>query len=408
MPRTQWERGLSAAIAGSGRFCKTRIMRRWLIVLLLLLSCHESTGRTPSRTPRAAAVVTIPKSNTADLDKPEVPIELRPSLSPIAWHQGAASRGVCAIDRQHRLRCWTLEDDCSLGKPLPSGVSSAEVRAVSSGYRHTCALLKKGEVRCWGENSDAQLGTRDETEDETVPLSRAATNVSGGFDHSCAALSGGALQCWGDNSTGQLGIPAIPYGEEKRFREADPRRTIRVSEFVDVAAGGGHTCGLLTNGKVRCWGDDREHKLGHGLPLDEALSTSVSLAGPAKSIYAGTWTNCAILTDGKVQCWGSNEYGQLCDGGADRPVATTIPLPLAARSLTISESRVCGVLVDGSYTCWGGRCQSTSCDLNPKPALPGPCEPTIKRVSTKVSALVLGDAGLCFLDVNGSVTCECH
>jgi len=85
--------------------------------------------------------------------------------------------------------------------------------AVSAGYRHTCAILDNGEAKCWGWDSYGQLGDGGSNTDTNAPSStainlgsgRTAVAVSAGQEHTCAILDNGDLKCWGYDSQGQLG-----------------------------------------------------------------------------------------------------------------------------------------------------------------------------------------------------------
>ena len=62
--------------------------------------------------------------------------------------------------------------------------------------------------------------------------------------------------------------------------------------FVQVAAGGLHSCGLRSNGAVECWGSNNVGQ------------TSVPAGLVAKKLVAGVWYTCALPTSGGVRCWG--------------------------------------------------------------------------------------------------------
>ena len=83
---------------------------------------------------------------------------------------------------------------------------------------HTCALLDDGSVKCWGDNTTGALGYGDtsnrgdqpgEMGDNLAPVDlgtgRTATAVSTGTVHTCALLDNRTVKCWGDNTGGQLG-----------------------------------------------------------------------------------------------------------------------------------------------------------------------------------------------------------
>ena len=89
--------------------------------------------------------------------------------------------------------------------------------SISSGNSHSCALLTDGKVMCWGLNDHQQLGgnsgiiTHQPWHEDAyrsvveVPGITTATAIALGRDHSCALLAEGKVKCWGSNQNSQLG-----------------------------------------------------------------------------------------------------------------------------------------------------------------------------------------------------------
>ena len=69
-----------------------------------------------------------------------------------------------------------------------------------------------------------------------------------------------------------------------------------------IAAGAYHTCAILTDKSVKCWGDNDEGQTGGGTQNDNRTLTLSGTAGdplsgqPATHIAAGNKHTCAILT----------------------------------------------------------------------------------------------------------------
>lgn len=133
-----------------------------------------------------------------------------------------------------------------------------------------------------------------------------------------------------------------------------------------VSLGWEHSCALLSNGDVRCWGSASHGQLGYGntndIGDDEPASSAgpVPLSGPATQIAAGYFHTCAILQGGLVQCWGRNDSGQLglghTDSIGDDETATsagTVDLGDTATQIAAGESHTCAVLQSGNVRCWG-------------------------------------------------------
>ena len=108
---------------------------------------------------------------------------------------------------------------------------------------------------------------------------------------------------------------------------------------VEIAAGGEHTCALLTTGAVRCWGHGARGALGYGniedIGDDEtpASAGDVYIGGTAVHITAGAGHSCALLATGAVRCWGAGltgclGYGNTEDIGDDETPASAGDVPV--------------------------------------------------------------------------------
>ena len=79
------------------------------------------------------------------------------------------------------------------------------------------------------------------------------------------------------------------------------------SIFTDttISSGNVHTCAILDDGSVSCWGDGGYGQLGNGGTSDANTPTSTSSLGigrTAVAISSGGVHTCAILDDGSVSC----------------------------------------------------------------------------------------------------------
>ena len=133
-------------------------------------------------------------------------------------------------------------------------------------------------------------------------------------------------------------------------------------KFASIVAGLEHTCGILSNGQVLCWGSNLEDR-------------STPPAGFFQSVSAGVH-NCGIRKDGSLNCWGWNDYGQ--------------SIPPAGVFTSVGAGRVhsCGLRPNGSIECWG---------LNHMQATESP--------AGKFDSISVGVHHNCAVTHNGSVAC---
>src|SRR5213592_947606 len=257
-----------------------------------------------------------------------------------------AARGYhsCALLGDGTVWCCGRNQDGQLGNgiPLPappgtqcpsSWCSSTPVRAsgitgaaavIAGGY-HTCAVLMPDRtVQCWGRNDDGQLGDGTRTSSSTpVPVGglTGAAAVTGGFYHTCALLGDGTVQCWGQNYEGQLGN-GIVGGVS-----TTPVLVAGLANVSAVSGGYRHTCALLRDGTVQCWGRNVEGQLGDGTTTSSSTPVGVGDITDAVAVGSGVLHTCALLLNSTVKCWGAvgsgNDFGQLGNGattGSSTPV----------------------------------------------------------------------------------------
>ena len=224
---------------------------------------------------------------------------------------------------------------------LGSGLTSSLIVA---GGQHSCSFLDSGSLKCWGENGGGQLGQghdnnigdgSNEMGDNLSPIDFPSivspiNFVICGFDF-CAIISdSGELYLWGYNFSGQLGLGhGFSVGDEPNEMGEYLVSTYLGSgrTMVFVGLGSQHSCAILDNYLVKCFGDGDDGQLGyedrdsHGKTQnqmgDYLLYVDLGSENTVYSLHLGDYHTCAVLQDNSYKCWGNNDYGQLGRGNTD-------------------------------------------------------------------------------------------
>ncbi len=160
-----------------------------------------------------------------------------------------------------------------------------------------------------------------------LPTSRTTNLMASGASHTCARLDNGYLECWGSNLAGQLGLGLAASGTSMYIGDDEAPATSGVLVLTDVSkvfAGNASTCAKLVTGALRCWGLNTKSQLGYGDITNRGGTSATRPASlpdvsfgsgiTATTVALGASHSCALLSNGEVRCWGRNHLGQLGDG----------------------------------------------------------------------------------------------
>jgi alpha-tubulin suppressor-like RCC1 family protein len=208
------------------------------------------------------------------------------------------------------------------------------VGAFSLASEHACAVRKTdGTVLCWGTNVHGELGDGTLVA-RSVPtavknLPGKATGVSTGESHSCALLEDQTVWCWGDDSKGNLGDNFGATTVDGPPVHDTSRTPVQVRTGVDVAAADGGT------------------------------STTLK-AFTARAISSGGGHTCAIGVDQRLYCWGENKagaHGGQCGSDPskldDVVIATVVEGLDAVVQIGTGDEFTCAIKDDSSVWCFG-------------------------------------------------------
>ena len=86
------------------------------------------------------------------------------------------------------------------------------------------------------------------------------------------------------------------------------------SNAAEIAAFGGFTLQVVTDGTVWAWGNNASGQLGDNTFVNHTIAQPVSGISSVTAVAAGGNHSMALKSDGTVWTWGSNSNGQLGDG----------------------------------------------------------------------------------------------
>ena len=203
------------------------------------------------------------------------------------------------------------------------------------------------------------------------------TQMAVGEDHVCALLGGGAVKCWGYNASGQLGLGDTANRGDGAGEMGNGLPTVDLGtsrSAVQVVAGTNHSCALLDDGTVKCWGLNASGQLGQGDTAnrgdaagemgDGLAAVDLGTGRKAAAISVRGDFSCALLDTDSVKCWGDNTYGQLGQGDTNHRGDAASELGDSLSSVSLGTGRsataisaggfhVCAVLDDATLKCWG-------------------------------------------------------
>ncbi|CAE7707105.1 UVR8 [Symbiodinium sp. CCMP2456] len=319
----------------------------------------------------------------------------------------AGGTHTCAILDDLTVKCWGsntygqlgLGDNSARGNqaselgdvlpPVDLGSGNLVIE-VAAGYFHTCARLFDNTTKCWGRNDYGQLGVGDTTNrgDATGQMSdelpsvdvgtgRSVLGLAVGDLHTCALLDDASVKCWGSASDGQLGYEST-YGRGHKAEElGDHLPVVDVGtgkSVLQIVAGDSHTCALLDDGTAKCWGKNGLGNLGLGDNTnrgdaagqmgDNLPAVDLGSGRSVISLDAGGEHTCALLDNFELKCWGYNAYGQLglgdvsTRGYLSNSMGDNLPsLDLGSgaviMTLSVGLYHTCTGLGDASIKCWG-------------------------------------------------------
>jgi len=287
------------------------------------------------------------------------------SAAPIGVRNvNVGSANSCAVFTDNSVKCWgapigqRMDDEPTQFDTRPQVVPNLAAISVSLNYQHACAVTAGRRVACWGDNEFGRAGqpvaTTTVEAPKFVPGLSDVLSVTTGREHSCALMLDGTVACWGRNTFGQLGTGGNANSVPT---PVSPRN---VSDVVSLAAGAASTCAVTSAGRVWCWGWGAQGELGNATRLSSKVPVMIRSLKRVVSVFSAQSTFCAIKADTTGWCWGAGWFGQL--GNGSETSYTTKPVQIAdldgITSISIDQESACALTSDGSVYCWGSNRQN--------------------------------------------------
>ena len=384
-------------------------------LVLVVFSCGEGrdtsspspTGEDPGSTSPQVKVEDV-TGNEDDEDLVSLP-ETNPDPAVMQPIQLSIKYShACALLRSSgEIKCWGRGDKGQLGQgdidnknlgdaenEMGDNLAAINLgdgrtaKAVSAGWEHTCAILDNDEVKCWGFGNGGRLGQGNEDligdeEDEIKNLDsidlgdgRTAKAVSAGYRHTCAILDNDEVKCWGSGAYGRLGQGSTDNIGDEENEMGDNLAATNLGDghtAKAVSAGYRHTCVILDNDEVKCWGSGAYGRLGQGSTdnigdeeneVRDMPTVDLGTGRTAKAISAGWEHTCTILDNDTVKCWGNGVYGRLgydsntSKGGNSGEMGENLPIVnlgtgRTAKAISAGWEHTCTILDDDTTKCWG-------------------------------------------------------
>lgn len=291
---------------------------------------------------------------------------------------------------------------------LAPAASAGAAPTVEVGTGFACSITSTSGAVCWGANDSGQLGGGTVGGWSLVPvqvsgLTSGVVDLAAGSDNACAALTDGSVKCWGDNSQATLGsAPGAPS------LSSTPVTIPGISGATRVTVGGfGSACAIVAGGVVKCWGYNLGAALGVGSGANYLATPTavVGLPAGATEIAHSGRHGCAVVS-GALYCWGYNDgqpTGGVIASGSTVSYNSAQPvsgLASGVANVAVSYQHTCVVTTAGAVRCWGEGDTGSNGDGTYNDRVP----PGVTPIASGASSVSVGSATAC-ANVGGAARC---
>jgi alpha-tubulin suppressor-like RCC1 family protein len=181
--------------------------------------------------------------------------------------------------------------------------------------------------------------------EHNIILATTWLQVSAGGAHTCGIRANHTLWCWGLNNAGQLGIAS-------NTSQKLPVQVGTAHDWLQVSAGGAHTCGIRAGGALYCWGLNSSGQL--GIASFTSQNTPQLLSTTWLQVSAGGAQTCAVRSNHTLWCWGRNTSGELGIGSnLNKNTPQQVGVATNWRQVSAGDRHTCAVQFGFTLWCWG-------------------------------------------------------
>jgi len=237
-------------------------------------------------------------------------------------------------------------------------------------------------------------------------LSVSFVRVDLGYGHTCGMTSDARTFCMGDNAYGQLGTSAPMQRCQGGQSPCSPTPLVVDGglTFDQLGLDQRHSCGLATSGAIYCWGFGEGGQLGDGLRTNSTVPVMTQTNVRFRYLGRGQSSNnlCAISEQGMLYCWGIGADGQGGNGTVEvAPVPTPVTSNLTFREVGSGQDFACALADAGDVYCWGRNAYGKL----GTGVTSGTTVPALVAGDIKYAALAVGGQHVCALNTEGRAYC---
>jgi alpha-tubulin suppressor-like RCC1 family protein len=178
-------------------------------------------------------------------------------------------------------------------------------------------------------SSDSGATTDTGSGSDTGPCRATAVAASGG--HTCIVRSDGRVRCWGLNNQGEVGLAptaseTCPVSDANFPCMKSPFDPMVPASVAALGLGDQHSCAIADD-KVYCWGANDSGQFGNGDAGNAYSPVEITERAGAIAIAGGKTHTCSLGAAGTVSCSGGNTDGEVGNG-----TTVAVKTPFAAKS----------------------------------------------------------------------------